>query len=77
MHLCSDSGTDRNYHAQDTAGSARNDIMIEVLKNAMFGPAQFSVCFRLLDRRDAISWGVMDYRQNECFRQHIFQVAWK
>ena len=43
MHRCSDSGTDRNYHAQDTAGSARNDIMIEVLKNAMFGPAQFSV----------------------------------
>ena len=43
MHLGNDSGADRTYHARDTAGRARTGIRIEILKNAMFGPAQFSV----------------------------------
>ena len=42
-HVCSDSGADRTYHARDTAGRARTGIRVEILKNTMFGPTQFSV----------------------------------
>ena len=63
-HLGSDSGADRTYHARDTAGRARTGTRIEILKNAMFWPAHFSV-YASLDRRDAVSWVEMDCRQKE------------
>ena len=43
MYERSDSGADRTYHARDTVGRARTGIRIEIIKNAMFGPAQFFV----------------------------------
>ena len=46
--------------------------MIEILKNAMFGPAQFPYTLSpawpkhiVYDRRDAVSWVEMDYQQKE------------
>ena len=46
-YIYSDSGADHTYHTRDTAGRAYTGIRIEILKNAMFGPTQFSVyiCF--------------------------------
>ena len=45
------------------AGRACTGIRIEILKNAMFGPAQFSVY--AFARSIAVSWVEMDCRQKE------------
>ena len=44
----------------------RIGIRIEIFKNTLFGARPiFRIRFRLLDRRDTISWVEMDYRQKE------------
>ena len=59
-HLRSDSGADGTHHAQDRTRRAHTGIGIEILKNTMFGHAEFSVY--VFTR----SWVEVDHRQKEC-----------